>query len=169
MPADSRSVFEDLLKRFNGPMSDVLQPSLFALKVSELTRGGFGASSMPEGSRASERPIPVSQPVAERDTDGFPLRYGQIGPADPYDRVLQRAVREHHRLLTEMLRLADRAFILERGILDKAEAVPDIESWPCMNARCDNLHERKQSQCDRCRQWKRRHGLEFPLTREETA
>ena len=50
-------------------------------RKAEWTRGGHRNSSIGEGSRGNEIPMPVSQTVTGRNDDGSPNRWSEIGRA----------------------------------------------------------------------------------------
>ncbi len=147
-----------------------LRPHDVAVVRAEFTRGGFGSSSMSEGSRASETPIPVSQPVLERNGDGEPVRWGRVGPRDATDREMEKKGNLELQYLREIVRYAILAGSIESYFLVPVPLAEDEQFYPCTNPACHlPPHERKKGECGRCRKWRHDHGLAYPLKRETTS
>ena len=127
------------------------------------TRGGHRNSSIGQGSRGNEIPMPVSQTVTGRNDDGSPNRWSAIGPADEVDRAIRRIERTIDRSLQEGLRAL--TIVVEQlhwyQTATTLEAEPET---PCANLRCDQMLEagRTGGECSRCRKHRSRHGISYP-------
>ncbi len=144
-----------------------LQPHRVAQVRAELTRGGFGSQSFSEGPHGSEYPIPISQPVLERNGDGAPVRWGQIGPVDATDREMRRIDRNGSRFLDgAIIALESYLATVQNWYLKPVTLLEDEQFFACSNPKCSGVHERQKGECGRCRKWRHDHGLAYPLKRE---
>lgn len=148
-----------------------LDPLAVARKYALLQRGGYGADSMPQPSRTSETPMPVTQPVTERDPlTGEPTKWGPIVTVDPFDRELKRRARRFSKHLGRALEELTAAHEQQTWFLKAAEPPEEMKDYLCKNKACTNVHERESSECGRCRKWRHDHdSLPYPKTREEAA
>lgn len=141
---------------------EILDPYSVATKHAELQRGGYGSNSMPEGSRSSETPMPIGQPVIERDNNGTPTRWGRVSSSDATDRELKRRARQFSKCIFEAHRLLEQAYQQQRWFLEASEEVPEADEYPCKNLDCGNMHHLPKSECGRCRKHRHDHGLAYP-------
>lgn len=115
----------------------------FQARRRQWTRGGFGSSSIPEAPVHGGDPVlPWSDAVDQALYRDF-QRIGQIAEASK-------------KLSDELSRLLNRWLIA-------APALPEL-SVVCANPACGQLVEegRKSGECQRCRQWRRRHNAPYP-------
>lgn len=158
-------VLAAIRNRIDGPVDEALNPYAVATKHAELQRGGYGACSMPEGSRSSETPMPVGQPVTERDNNGAPSKWGRISSSDATDRELKRRARQYSKCIFEAGRLLEQAYQQQLWFLKRPEPEDfklDDPQYPCKNLDCGNMHPLEKAECGRCRTHKHRHGLPWP-------
>ena len=139
--------------------------SLMWSRKHEWTRGGHKKASIGEGgSRGNEHPIPVSQKVRDRNDDGTPTRWGQIGPADDVDREIRRHDRGFDRAITEAHNALRRAAQHAAWFTEIADLIEDPPETPCQNLRCTDPLEpgRATGECSKCRKHRSRHGTQWP-------
>jgi hypothetical protein len=139
--------------------------SMIERREAEWTRGGHRKSSIGEGSRGSEFPIPVSQKVRDRRNDGTPTRWGQVGPADDVDRLIGRHKKAWERALVDAANALTRAAQSAAWFCEIADPIEDPPETPCANLRCTDMLEegRHSGECAKCRKHRSRHNIEWPL------
>ena len=115
----------------------------FHRRVKDWTRGGFSASSIPEGSRSAEAALPLP--------DGF-------------DRELDRLWRDTGKDLEQAARCLEAVVRRQNWLLFTAPPPPVLVEVACENVACDKWLEpgRKSGECSRCRQHRHRCGLVWP-------
>ncbi len=148
-----------------------LQPHRVAQVRAELTRGGFGSQSFSEGPHGNEYPIPVSQPVLERNGDGAAVRWGQVGPVDATDREMRRIDRNGSRFLDNaIISLESYLATVQNWYLKPVALLDDERFAHCVNPKCQEPYPRGKGsgkgECGKCRIHRMRHGLAWPLKRE---
>jgi hypothetical protein len=134
-------------------------------RVNEWTRGGHKKVSIGEGgSRGNEHPIPISQKVRDRNDDGTPTRWGQVGPADNVDRDIRRHERGFLRALEDADVALTRAAQHAAWFTEIAEPIDDPPEIPCGNLRCTDPLDpgRTTGECSKCRKHRSRHGTAWP-------
>jgi hypothetical protein len=165
-------LLKQIRDRVDGPTFCALNPLGVAERHAELRRGGFGSSSIPEGSRGAEPPIPVTSPVRRRDPQtNEPTEWWPPAPADAVDRELAKKARRYSQHIANALRELDSAFEIQGWFLTVAIATPTVEEVICANPACTNLLERglKSGECQRCRKHKHRFGVNYPKKPAEAA
>jgi hypothetical protein len=105
-------------------------------KHAEYRRGGFGSRSIPEGSRSSETPCPVTQHVTARDAAGVPTGWSPVTSGDRTDREAHRHARAYVRYLEQMAYAARSLLIEQNWFLETAKPLPDEAPTPCSNLAC---------------------------------
>jgi hypothetical protein len=126
--------------------------------------GGFGSRSIPEGSRSSETPLPVRQPVKTRDAAGVPTAWFPPQSGDETDRLAKHHMKGAVHAAMQMERWA-RVFISHKSWFTvKPKPIEDDPVIPCGNNDCGDALEvgRKSGECDKCRRHRSRHGLAWP-------
>lgn len=123
-----------------------LEPHQFRARMRDWQRGGLPSSSMPDGSRTAEAPLPLP---------------------DRFDRMLKERWFGYRADILKAAALLERALRTQNWLLQPAERPPDMPApVPCMNVACDRFLEegRKSGECSRCRNHRRNHGEQWPKT-----
>lgn len=127
-----------------------LEPHQFRARMRDWQKGGLPSSSMPEGSRTAEAPLPLP---------------------DRFDRMLRERWFGYRADILKAAALLERALRAQNWLLQPAERLPEETPVPCANLACTQTLEpgRQSGECSRCRVHRHRHGLPWPQTREGAA
>lgn len=173
-PVKSRRTDLELLQvELYDLVARALNPHAVMSKHAELLRGGFGTTSLLEGSRGSEPPIPVMQPVRARDDAGTETEWYPPALADPVDRELNRKARAYARHFDAAVRELRAALEIQSWFLVPAPVQRDTAQKfiPCQNIRCPRGLEagRNSGECSTCRSHRSKYGLPWPIVNNGTA